>query len=95
MEECASKYREKVMSIYEQLRLSDLETLISVEQRVIYGVCEGRIRNIGLHNSGKSPARVRGICDASRSAFTDEEEAERGVNASIESGQARRRAWKR
>ena len=34
MEECANEYKDEVMSIYEQLRLSDPETLISVEQRV-------------------------------------------------------------
>ena len=34
MEECACGYRDEVLSIYEQLRLSDPETLISVEQRV-------------------------------------------------------------
>ena len=34
MEECANGYKGEVLSIYEQLRLSDPETLISVEQRV-------------------------------------------------------------
>ena len=34
MEECANGYKDEVLSIYEQLRLSDPETLISVEQRV-------------------------------------------------------------
>lgn len=34
MEDCANGYKEEVMSIYEQLRQSDPETLISVEQRV-------------------------------------------------------------
>ena len=36
MEDCANGYKEEVMSIYEQLRQSDPETLISVEQRVSF-----------------------------------------------------------
>lgn len=34
MEECAKGYRDEVLGIYETLRLTDPETLISVEQRV-------------------------------------------------------------
>ena len=45
MEECAKGYRDEVFGIYEQLRISDPETLISVEQRVgfteyVKGVCQ-------------------------------------------------------
>ena len=36
MEECAKGYRDEVFGIYEQLRLDDPETLISVEQRVSF-----------------------------------------------------------